>query len=200
MDSSPHSLIAWYDPAEADSRSVSLSVVLNAANITDSRLKGEKAATKPAFWMKMTLILSRCGCPFIWTRFWCATAWSVRGSTAVEARCGQTLCGAESCGFGPWCVRCSPASSLPCFFLCSQREGLWIRIRGGSVAGGGVCADLLLLLLSFLSPSFCFSSPLSHLWYGVTDAHHGRGWECAGGAPIHPFIHSHCPQNVSEIP
>lgn len=41
-----------------DSGSFTLCVVLNAANITDSHLKGEKAATKPAFWMKMTLILS----------------------------------------------------------------------------------------------------------------------------------------------
>lgn len=58
MNWSPHSLIAWHDLAVVNSLSFTLSVVLNAANITDSHLKGEKAATKPAFWMKMTLILS----------------------------------------------------------------------------------------------------------------------------------------------
>lgn len=44
--------------AVVNSGSFTLSSVLNAANITESHLKGEKAATKPAFWMKMTLILS----------------------------------------------------------------------------------------------------------------------------------------------
>lgn len=46
-----------------NSASFKFSIVQIAANITDSRLKGEKAATKPAFWMKITLILSTAQVP-----------------------------------------------------------------------------------------------------------------------------------------
>lgn len=55
---SPHSSVDLHDLAVVNCSSFTSSIVLNAANITDSHLKGEKAATKPAFWMKMTLILS----------------------------------------------------------------------------------------------------------------------------------------------
>ena len=217
---SPHySSIAWHGLSVLDSGSFTFSiVVLNAANITDSRLKGEKAATKPAFRMKMTLILSTAQVqlpPFIWTRVCRATAGSAQWSTAVEVRGDRTR--AETFWILPWFGSLLPSSSSssssassfffacpsPCFspFSLYPQRWVWIRIARGSEIGGGVCADLL-LLLSFpvlssclLPPLFVLSSPLSlslslslpHLWYSATAADQGRSWgSCV--PPLHCLI------------
>jgi len=103
-------------------------VARNTDNSTDSHLKGENAATQPAFWMKMTLmfiptaqvrLLIHLGSVYCGAR-----ACSVRWSTAVEVRWHRTLSQAETFRILPWSFRFFffvfvflSSSTVSCVFL-----------------------------------------------------------------------------------